>query len=345
MAVLVAGGAGYIGSHTAVELINQGFDVIIADNFSNSRREAIDCIELITGTRPELVTADLTDPSQVSSVFCGRDIESVINFAAFKSIGESVERPLMYYDNNIRVTVNLCRAMEEYGVDRMIFSSSATVYGNGSSPMAEDAPAAETLNPYGETKRMCERILADFSRADSSKDICLLRYFNPVGAHESALLGEKSGGRVTNLMPLICGVASGRRGNLKVYGNDYPTRDGTGVRDYIHVEDVADGHVAAMKFLEESHGIHVFNLGTGRGVSVLEMIETFREVNRVDVPYEFAPRRPGDVAECYASVEKAAQVLGWRARHDLKDMVRDAWRFEKKRADRPAAEGFPQTWQ
>lgn len=328
MTVLVAGGAGYIGSHTVTELMSRGFDVVIADDFRGSSRKTLQGIEAITGKRCLCWEGDLRDYDSVSAAFSQWRPETVINFAAYKSIGESVEEPLKYYDNNLRVMINLCRAMEEHRAERMIFSSSATVYGSGRSPMDEECQASETLNPYGETKKICERILMDFNRAHPSKDVCILRYFNPVGAHSSGLIGESSEGRVTNLMPLICRTAAGKAGPLKVYGQDYPTPDGTGVRDYIHVADVAAGHVAAMSFLKEHKGVHVFNLGTGRGISVLEMIKAFERVNRVKVPYKVVSRRPGDVAECYASVEKAENVLGWRARLDIEDMVRDAWRFE-----------------
>ena len=328
MAVLIAGGAGYIGSHTAVELIERGEEVLIGDNFSRSEKDRISAIEKITGRPMVWREVDFTDYGQTAELFASCQIDMVINFAAYKAIGESVRKPLSYYGNNVNVMINLCRAMEKFHVNHMIFSSSATVYGSGPSPMREDQPLGETENPYGETKRICERILSDFYASGRIKGGCVLRYFNPVGAHESGLIGERMKGNVTNLMPLLCKAAKGQTDILEVYGSDYPTPDGTGVRDYVHVVDVAKGHVAALEFLDRNPGFHVFNLGTGQGVSVLELIETFQKVNGVKVPYRFAPRRPGDVAECYASVEKAKNVLDWQAKRSLEDMARDAWRFE-----------------
>lgn len=328
MAVLIAGGAGYIGSHTAVELINRGVDVLIGDNFSRSGKNVISAIEKITGRTIVCWEVDFRDYGQTAKLFASGPIDAVINFAAYKAVGESVQKPLSYYENNLNVLINLCRAMEEFHVAHMIFSSSATVYGSGPSPMREEQPLEETENPYGETKKVCERILSDFFTSNRGKRICVLRYFNPIGAHESGLIGEHMEEKPTNLMPLLCSVAKGKRDVLEVYGYDYPTPDGTGIRDYIHVTDVAKGHAAAQEFLNRNPGFHVFNLGTGQGVSVLELIETFKRVNGVDVPYRFVPRRSGDVAECYASVERAKHVLGWRAKRSLEDMVRDAWRFE-----------------
>ncbi len=331
MTVLIAGGAGYIGAHTAVELITQHYQVVIADNFYNSNQERIEKISAIVGKPVEWVRADLTNYKETATLFASRNFDTVFNFAAYKAVGESVSHPISYYENNLNVILNLCKAMREYDVPNMIFSSSAAVYGNGSSPMTENQPLEETHSPYGETKRICERMLTDFYKACNTKRICILRYFNPIGAHKSGLIGETAAAKTMNLVPLICKAAKGETDILKVYGNDYPTLDGTCIRDYVHILDVAKGHVAAMKFLEHNKGIHIFNLGTGQGTSVLEVIHTFEDQNNIEIPYQIYPRRKGDVAECYASVEKAHKVLKWHAEQNLKDMVRDAWNFESGR--------------
>ena len=327
--VLLTGGAGFIGSHTAVELINSGYDVIIADDLSNSSSDVIDRIEKITGIRPVFYHCNCSDKNAMGDIFAAHNIFAVIHFAGFKAVGESVSKPLMYYRNNIDTALTVLELMEKYGTKRFIFSSSATVYGvNGVSPLTEDAPTGNCTNPYGQTKFMIEQILQDVSAATADLSVVLLRYFNPIGAHESGLIGEKPNGIPNNLMPYITQVAAGIREKLSVFGNDYPTHDGTGVRDYIHVTDLAKGHVAALKYSETHTGTEVFNLGTGTGYSVLDIVNAFQKANAITIPYEIAPRRSGDVAICYADTAKAKNVLGWQAEKTLEDMCRDSWRWQ-----------------
>ena len=333
MSVLLTGGAGYIGSHTAVELINAGYDCVIADDLSNSEESVIDRIGAITGKRPSFVKADVTDREIVKQIFEKYDIEAVIHFAGFKAVGESVEKPLMYYRNNLDSALSVLEVMKEHRCGRFIFSSSATVYGmNNTVPFREDMPLSAT-NPYGWTKLMIERILEDACRADSGLSVVALRYFNPVGAHPSGLIGEKPSGVPNNLMPYIQQVAGGIRERLSIFGDDYDTPDGTGVRDYIHVVDLAKGHVSALDFSGSSRGFTAVNLGTGTGYSVLQMVKAFEKVNGVSVPYTVAPRRAGDIASCYADVSLAKKLFGWEARLGLEDMLRDAWNWEKKRTE------------
>jgi len=332
MAVLLTGGAGYIGSHTAVELISAGEQVIIADDLSNSGGDVIDRITEITGTRPAFYRVNVSDRAAVEHVFSHHDVGAVIHFAGFKAVGESVEKPLAYYRNNLDTALTLLEVMAAHGCKRFIFSSSATVYGpDNASPLTEEMPTGGCTNPYGWTKFMIERILTDAAHADPSLSVVLLRYFNPVGAHKSGLIGEKPSGVPNNLMPYITQVAAGALPRLRVFGNDYPTPDGTGVRDFIHVLDLARGHLAALRWSAEHCGVAAVNLGTGSGASVLDLVETFERVNGVKVPYDIAPRREGDIAVCYADVSKAARLFGWRAELSVEDMCRDAWNWEKKR--------------
>ncbi len=334
MSILLTGGCGFIGSHTAVEVIEAGQDVVIADDLSNSEESVVERIGQITGKRPVFYHIDVADEAALSRVFEENEIEAVIHFAGFKAVGESVEKPLEYYDNNLNTTLTLLKVMRRFRVRRFIFSSSATVYS-----LVEDVPFTEEsgplgcTNPYGWTKYMIEQILKDVCVADPEMSVVLLRYFNPIGAHESGLIGEKPNGIPNNLMPYVTQVAQGIRPQLNVFGNDYPTPDGTGVRDYIHVVDLAKGHVAALDYSREHEGCEVFNLGTGHGYSVLDLVNTFEEVNGVKIPYEIAPRRAGDIATCYADTKKAEEVLGWKAGKDIKDMCRDAWRWQKSQAE------------
>ena len=329
MRVLLTGGAGYIGTHTIVEMYAAGHDVVVVDNFANSSPAVMARVEKITGKKTPLYTADVADETAMDHIFAKEKIDAVVHFAGLKAVGESVKIPLAYYGNNIDSTLSLLRAMEKAGVKKLIFSSSATVYGIPEKcPISEDSPTGNCSNPYGWTKYMIEQILKDYAKANPDFEVILLRYFNPVGAHESGEIGESPNGIPNNLMPYISQVAVGKLKELSVYGDDYPTKDGTGVRDYIHVVDLARGHVAALGYNKK--GVGIFNLGTGNGYSVLEMVEAFSRVNGVAVPYRIAPRRPGDVAECYAAPDKAARELGWRATHGLDDMVRDAWRFQSK---------------
>ncbi|MEH7392945.1 UDP-glucose 4-epimerase GalE [Bacillus sp. JJ1503] len=327
MNILVTGGAGYIGSHTSVALIDAGHSVIVADNLSNSKAEAAERIEQITKKEITFYPIDVTDESAVNTIFSNHEIDGVIHFAGLKAVGESVEKPLAYYHNNIVSTMILAKACQKYNVKRFVFSSSATVYGDNKVPFEESMDLLSTTNPYGETKAMSERILTDIAKANPSFSVSLLRYFNPVGAHESGLIGESPNGIPNNLMPYVTQVAKGKLQRLRVFGNDYPTVDGTGVRDYIHVMDLAEGHVAALNNLFE--GVHTYNLGTGKGTSVLELVQAFEEANGIKIPYEIVDRRPGDIASCYADVSKAKRKLGWEAKRDIVDMCRDAWRFER----------------
>ena len=329
MAVLLTGGAGFIGSHTAAELLAAGYQVVLADNFSNSSPKVPERIAMLSGKPVPIYRLDVADGEALEKVFQENTIDAVIHFAGLKSVAESVSQPLRYYRNNLDATLTLLEVMEKYNCHRLIFSSSATVYGDPQRvPVNENMPVGGCANPYGRTKLMIEQILLDAATADPRLSVVLLRYFNPVGAHPSALLGEAPNGTPNNLMPFITQVALGQRPHLNVFGNDYPTADGTGVRDYIHVVDLAKGHLAALDYCAGTQGAEVFNLGTGTGYSVLDMVETFSRVNQVKVPYVIAPRRPGDVAVNYADPAKARQVLGWQAEYTLEDMCRDAWRWQ-----------------
>lgn len=331
MEILVTGAAGFIGSHTCVELINSGYDIVGIDNFVNSKPEALDNIEKITGKRIAFYEGDVCDEALLRRVMSEHKIVAAIHFAGLKAVGESVEKPLMYYQNNLLSTIVLAKVMNEFGCKKIIFSSSATVYGTPHAvPMTEDFPVGGTTNPYGTTKLMCERILSDLQYAEKDWSVCLLRYFNPIGCHESGLIGEEPNGIPNNLMPYIVKVASKQLPQLSVFGNDYPTHDGTGVRDYIHVVDLAKGHVCALKKILGESGVLVYNLGTGIGYSVLDLVETFKKVNNIDVPYVFAPRRAGDIPECFANADKAFKELGWRAEKNVEDMCRDSWNYYLK---------------
>lgn len=327
--ILLTGGAGYIGSHTAVELIEAGYEVLIADNFYNSKPEVLDAIEKITGVRPALEEIDVCDVNKVDAMFEKYDIEAVLHFASYKAVGESVEKPLMYYRNDLDTLLTVMEAMKKHGVQNLIFSSSATVYGVPETVPLVEGMATGCTNPYGWTKYMAEQIIQDVCNAEKDMSAVILRYFNPIGAHKSALIGEQPNGVPNNLMPYITQVASGIRPHLNVFGNDYDTPDGTGVRDYIHVVDIAKGHIAAVKYAMSHKGAEIVNLGTGNGYSVLDIVKAFERVNGVPVPYEIAPRRPGDVAQCYADPAKAENLLGWKAQEDLDSMCKDAWEWEK----------------
>lgn len=331
MHILVTGGAGYIGSHTCVELLETGYTPIVLDNLCNSNAESLRRVEQITGKPVQFVEGDVRDESILRAVFSQHNIACVIHFAGLKAVGESVEKPLQYYENNLISTMTLCRVMAEYGVKKLIFSSSATVYsGDNTMPLRETSKTGNCTNPYGWTKYMGEQILRDIAKADPDWSIVLLRYFNPVGAHKSGLIGEHPNGIPNNLMPFISQTAIGKRNHLNVFGNDYDTPDGTGVRDYIHVVDLAKGHVAAIGYLLQHSGEAVFNLGTGHGYSVLDMVKAFETVNHVPVPYEIAPRRPGDLATCYADPAKSREILNWQAELDQNDMCRDSWNWQSK---------------
>ena len=330
MSILVTGGAGYIGSHTAVELLNSGEDIVIVDNFVNSKPEVLDKIKEITGKDFKFYEVDLLDKENLRRVFEENRIEAVIHFAGLKAVGESVQKPLLYYHNNITGTLILLEIMQEYNCKKIVFSSSATVYGSPKTvPIKEDFPLS-TTNPYGSTKLMIEGILKDVCKADSEFTAILLRYFNPIGAHESGKIGENPNGIPNNLMPYINKVASGELEVLNVFGNDYETRDGTGVRDYIHVVDLAQGHLKALEKARKITGAESYNLGTGNGYSVLEIINAFEKANGVKVNYRIVERRPGDIAECYADPSKAREELGWKATRDLDKMCKDAWNYIKK---------------
>src|SRR6056297_949414 len=327
MNILVTGGLGFIGSHTCVELIDKNHKVIVADNLSNSKIETLDNIEKISGVKPDFYKIDVTIGSEVENLFKTYKFDGVIHFAGFKAVGESVEKPLDYYYNNLVSTISLSQMCLKYNVNKFVFSSSATVYGENESPLKENMDLLPTTNPYGETKAISERILKDANKANPNFAVTLLRYFNPVGAHESGLIGEDPKGVPNNLMPFVSKVAKGELDKLYVFGDDYDTVDGTGVRDYIHVVDLAEGHAAAIEKLDS--GINIYNLGTGKGTSVLEIIYNFVRVNGVEVPYEIVDRRQGDIAISYADTKKAEKDLNWKAKRDVKDMVRDSWRFEK----------------
>ena len=333
MSILVSGGAGYIGSHTCVELIQAGYEIVVADNLVNSSSESLRRVEQIVGKPIPFVKAELCNPDEVEAIFAQYpDIDAVIHFAGYKAVGESVAKPLMYYENNLMSTLNLCKVMRRHGCRRLVFSSSATVYGDPQRvPIDEECRLGPTTNPYGTTKLMIEQILRDLHVSDAEWNIALLRYFNPIGAHKSGLLGESPHDIPTNLRPSIVKVAAGELPLLHVFGNDYDTPDGTGVRDYIHVVDLAKGHVNAVdKLLREHIGIDAYNLGTGNGYSVLEVVHTFARVNALEVPYQIDARRPGDIATCYASTEKAQRELGWKAEKGLEEMCADAWHFACK---------------
>ncbi|MEL0624080.1 UDP-glucose 4-epimerase GalE [Marinomonas arenicola] len=331
MKVLVTGGLGYIGSHTCVQLIAAGHQPIVIDNLSNSKLEVLNRVEAISGVRPVFHQGDVRDEAFLAGVFAEYDVQAVIHFAGLKAVGESVAKPLEYYDNNVNGSLVLARAMRSAGVKNIIFSSSATVYGDPQEvPITEDAPTGATTNPYGRSKYIVEECFRDLFAAEDDWSITLLRYFNPVGAHSSGTMGEDPQGIPNNLMPFIAQVAVGRREKLAVFGDDYPTPDGTGVRDYVHVVDLADGHLAALNALTDKAGLHIYNLGTGKGSSVLDMVHAFSAACGHDVAYEVQPRRPGDIAECWASTAKAEQDLGWKAQRDVSQMTVDTWRWQSQ---------------
>lgn len=331
--ILLTGGAGYIGSHTAVELLAENFDVIILDNFYNSNPRVLEKIAKISGKKPKFYEGDIRDADFLRKVFSENKIDAVIHFAGLKAVGESVEKPLEYYDVNVSGSLNLYQIMREFNVKNLVFSSSATVYGDPASlPITEDFPTGGTTNPYGTAKLMNEQILTDIAKSDADWSILLLRYFNPIGAHESGEIGETPNGIPNNLLPYIAQVATGQREFLGIFGDDYDTVDGTGVRDYIHVVDLARGHIAALKFVLRNHGVDAINLGTGQGNSVLEMLRAFEKAAAKKLPYKILPRRPGDIAACYADTEKAAKILGWRAEFSIDDACRDTWNFQQKSA-------------
>lgn len=333
MAILITGGAGYIGSSTCIELLNAGEEIVIADNFSNSKPAALDRIKEITGADFKFYKADMREEDALEEIFEQNDIREVIHFAGLKAVGESVEKPLMYYDNNVAGTVNLLKKMSAHGVKRMVFSSSATVYGAPKSvPIKEDFPLS-TTNPYGATKLMIEDILRDVCFADKDFSAALLRYFNPIGAHQSGRIGENPNGIPNNIMPRLLNVALGKQPYMTVYGDDYPTKDGTGVRDYLHVTDLAAGHLAALNWVRKNKGAEAFNLGTGTGYSVLDIIHALERAIGREIPFKVTPRRPGDVPECYADASKALKVLGWKAHKNLEDMCADAWNFARNNPD------------
>ena len=332
MAILVTGGAGFIGSHTAVELLNSGKDIVIVDNFSNSKPKALEAIKKITGKDFKFYEINYLDREKLEKVFEENDIEAGLKIAGYKSVGESVRKPLEYYDNNISGCLVLLETMQKYGVKKFVFSSSATVYGEPERiPLTEDCKTGGTTNPYGTSKLFIEQILKDLYASDNSWDICILRYFNPVGAHESGLIGEEPQGIPNNLMPYVVRVASGELKELSIFGNDYDTPDGTGVRDYIHVVDLAKGHLAALNKLDkEGKGLYIYNLGTGTGYSVLDMVKSFEEITGNKVPYKITQRRPGDIATCYSDTKKAKEELGWEAKKGIKEMCEDSWNFIQK---------------
>ena len=328
--ILVTGGTGYIGSHTCVHLMEAGYEVLIVDNFVNSKPEVLESLQKITGKTPAFVEADICDAVAMERIFAEHEIEAVLHFAGLKAVGESVRKPLAYYDNNLTGTLVLLEAMQRHEVRKILFSSSATVYSaDNEMPLTESSRLGECTNPYGWTKYMIEQILTDLCRANSAWSAVLLRYFNPIGAHESGLLGEDPQGVPNNLMPYIARVAAGKLPCLSVYGDDYPTPDGTGVREYIHVCDLAVGHIKAWQKRDSIQGAEVYNLGTGKGSSVLDVVKAFEKASGVKINYKIAPRRPGDIAECYADATKAKEELGWEAKYTLDDMCRDSWNFTK----------------
>lgn len=329
MHILVTGGAGFIGSHTVVELLNQDHEVTIVDNFYNSSPKVLDAIKEITQKQFRFHLVDVSNQEQIIELFENNEFDAVIHFAGYKAVGESVSKPLSYYFNNVTSTILLAQACVDYGVNKFVFSSSATVYGDNNVPFKEDMELLPTTNPYGETKAMSERVLMDAVKAHPDLGVSLLRYFNPVGAHPSGLIGEVPTGVPNNLMPYISQVASGQREKLFVFGNDYETTDGTGVRDYIHVVDLAKGHVAALEHLNA--GTHIYNLGSGKGTSVLELVHSFEKVNNIKIPYDIVKRRDGDIAISYADASKAKNELDWETKLTIDDMCEDTWRFESKR--------------
>ena len=331
MNVLVTGGAGYIGSHTCLELLESGYGVVVIDNLCNANPKSLNRVEELAGKKLKFYPGDVRDEALLTKIFQENEIGCVIHFAGLKAVGESVAKPWEYYDNNLNSTLVLTKVMKQFGMKNIIFSSSATVYSaDNEMPLKETSRTGGCTNPYGWTKYMTEQILSGMAYAEPDWSVVLLRYFNPIGAHESGEIGEDPRGIPNNLMPYITQTAIGRREKLSVYGNDYPTHDGTGVRDYIHVVDLAKGHVAAVKFTTENKGCEVFNLGTGVGYSVLDMVNTFMQVNGVNIPYVIAPRRPGDIATCYADPAKSREVLHWQATRNLADMCRDSWNWQKK---------------
>lgn len=330
MAILVTGGAGYIGSHTVIELQNAGYEVVVCDNLCNSSRKSLERVEKITGKPVKFYLADILDHAAMDDIFTKEKIDSVIHFAGLKAVGESVAKPWEYYNNNITGTLVLVDVMKKHGVKNIIFSSSATVYGDPAFiPITEECPKGNCTNPYGWTKSMLEQILSDIQKADPEWNVVLLRYFNPIGAHKSGLIGENPNGTPNNLMPYVTQVAVGKRPVLGVFGNDYDTHDGTGVRDYIHVVDLAKGHVAAIHKLEENAGLKIYNLGTGKGYSVLDIVKNFEAATGVKIPYVIKERRPGDIATCYSNADLAKQELGWVAENGIKEMCEDSWRWQK----------------
>ena len=334
MKILVTGGTGFIGSHTVVELQKAGYEVVIVDNLYNSKEIVLDRIETITGKRPTFYDLDVNDRKGLNKVFDKEDIGAVIHFAGYKAVGESTRKPIEYYANNLGSTLVLCDVMRNHGCKKIVFSSSATVYGNPAFvPITEECPLGVTTNPYGESKSMQERILTDIYKSDNEWSVMLLRYFNPIGAHESGLMGEDPKGIPNNLLPYVAQVAAGKLEKVHVFGNDYDTPDGTGVRDYIHVVDLAKGHVKAIQGFEKLNGVNIFNLGTGVGYSVLDIIHAFAKACGKEIPYVIDPRRPGDIATCYSDPTKAKEVLGWTAEKTLEDMCKDAWNWQSKNPD------------
>ena len=334
MSILVTGGAGYIGSLTCLELLKAGYEVVVADNLCNSSEEAVRRVEKIAGKPVKFYQADILDREALNKIFDTEEIDSVIHFAGLKAVGESVAKPLEYYHNNITGTLILCDVMRNHGVKNIVFSSSATVYGDPAFvPITEDCPKGQITNPYGQTKSMLEQILTDFHVADPEWNVVLLRYFNPIGAHESGLIGEDPKGIPNNLVPYIAQVAVGKLQCLGVFGNDYPTHDGTGVRDYIHVVDLAVGHVKALKKIEEKAGVCIYNLGTGKGYSVLDVVKAYEKACGREIKYEIKPRRPGDIATCYADASKAREELGWEAERGIEEMCADSWRWQSANPD------------
>ncbi len=335
---LITGGAGYIGSHTVLQLLESDYQVVVLDNLSNASAESLQRVKALTGKSVTFIEGDIRDEALLSSIFAQHtDIDSVIHFAGLKAVGESVQQPLRYYENNVYGTITLCKAMANAGVKKLVFSSSATVYGDPAAlPLREDMPTGQPTNPYGQSKLMVEFILKDLYTSDSGWDIALLRYFNPVGAHPSGQIGEDPNGIPNNLMPFITQVATGKREFLSVFGDDYDTPDGTGVRDYIHVEDLANGHLKALEKLQQAPGLVTYNLGTGQGYSVLDMVKAFEAQSGQTITYKIAPRRSGDVAACYADASKAKAELNWQAEKGLEDMCKDSWRWQSQNPD-----GYP----
>jgi UDP-glucose 4-epimerase len=331
MKILVTGGAGYIGSHTCIELLNEGHEVVVMDNLYNASEKALERVEKITGKKVVFCKVDMLDKEAMNQIFEEHSIDAVIHFAGLKAVGESVAKPLEYYHNNMTGTFNLCSVMRDHGVKNIIFSSSATVYGDPAEiPITENCPKGKITNPYGQTKGMLEQVLTDLHTADPEWNVVLLRYFNPIGAHESGMIGEDPKGIPNNLVPYIAQVAVGKLKALGVFGNDYDTHDGTGVRDYIHVVDLAKGHVKALKKLEKGSGVSIYNLGTGTGYSVLDVLHAFEKACGKELPYEIKPRRPGDIAACYADPAKAYRELGWKAEFGIEKMCEDSWRWQSQ---------------